>query len=1153
VVRRSKTRRLLFPVLAVAALAGSCAFVAAQVGPPTPPPKPGPAVPANLPSPGGGAPAAPPEEPLHLVRDLPGDSKPIILHADDITTWVEGGKRIVLLQGQVLVQQGVVQSRFQQGVVWADLERLQRTRVLHVEVYAEGDVQLENGSDKGTGQKAFLELNTRGEFKLNAHKNKVVQEARPQDPLYKRAQLEKTPPSPIQRTSATEPAAPTAGPKTQPVQGPPTPSPPPTFVVPVPVPIVPPSGSGPPASNPGLGGPVPPAPGGSANPPGGAPVPGALPLQSAPGPPAPGAAPAPGAEETAPPPRALGPNPAAPEVPRAFSIMPRTGTAFPDARILETPDGKQALVVTGGLILIVRDVDKLGVIDIEADRAVLWSRGDSPVLLENLRKPEGGSSRELEVYMAGNVVMRQQDLPKLPPPPVPGKPPPPPLPPSKRGITTRVLTAEELYYDVSRNVAIALKADLEVKQPNYPDPLHFKGVEVQQLSPTQFRAIKAELFNSKLPSDPGIEVFLSDATLEEQKYRRYTLWGTPVFDTHGEQEIGSRSIVDGRNVFFELEGVPFFYLPFATFDARHPLGPLQNLNLGYNQIFGFQFGATLDMYDLLGIDPIMPNSYWRTNVDYLSMRGPGFGTDFEGHATTFFGLPARNDVFLKAWGINDDGTDNLGGGRGELDHHPINRGRFFFRENVQDLPEGFSIQTQVSVLSDQNFLEQYYKPEFDMDLNQETYLYLKEQRDNWAVTGLVEPRVRNWVTEAEKLPEIQGHLIGESFFDRLTYNAQASAGYYQLKPAHTIPPPFEVTDQSDATFRFDLRQELSYPFYAGPVKVVPYGVLELTEYTSDLNGDSVGRIYEAGGVRASIPFTHLYPDIQSDWFNLNAINHKITVTGNAFIAHSDVPFYRLPQLDQLNDDATNQALNDIRPLQPILNPGHGVMLATSPLFDPQNYAIRRLVDNRIDTLDSIDVVQADIYQRWQTKRGYPGLQHTVDWMTLDLSASFFPRADHDNFGNSVGFLEYNWLWNVGDRNGFISSAWVDPVAGGARDFNIGGFFDRIDRTSLFLGYRQIDPVNSKLVTGAVSYMFSPKYSMAASIAYDLGTNQNVSTMVLFTRTGSDLQVSLGFTYNVLQNNFGFLFEILPTVVAQTKHNSALQGIGQGGSGLFGSR
>src|SRR5262249_54482485 len=150
--------------------------------------------------------------------------------------------------------------------------------------------------------------------------------------------------------------------------------------------------------------------------------------------------------------------------------------------------------------------------------------------------------------------------------------------------------------------------------------------------------------------------------------------------------------------------------------------------------------------------------------------------------------------------------------------------------------------------------------------------------------------------------------------------------------------------------------------------------------------------------RGTVPFSRLYPDVESELFNLNGIYHKITLGANYYVAHSDTPFTRLPQLDRLNDDATDQALRDLHPWLPIFYPGGlGTILATSPLYNPQTYAIRRLIDNRIDTLDTMDVLQMDLRQRWQTKRGYPGQQHIIDWMTLDLRASYFPHPERDNF------------------------------------------------------------------------------------------------------------------------------------------------------------
>src|SRR5262249_52486816 len=166
----------------------------------------------------------------------------------------------------------------------------------------------------------------------------------------------------------------------------------------------------------------------------------------------------------------------------------------------------------------------------------------------------------------------------------------------------------------------------------------------------------------------------------------------------------------------------------------------------------------------------------------------------------------------------------------------------------------------------------------------------------------------------------------------------------QLQPTDRPPPPVEITQRRDNTGRFDLFQELSLPLTLGPVRLVPYGVVDLTEYTSDLTGEARGRFYGGGGLRGSIPFTRLYPDVQSELLNLNGINHKIILAGNYYNVHSDTRFTQLPQLDPLNDDASDQSLRDIKPREQEFNPAHGTFISTSPIFDPSLFLIRRLVD-----------------------------------------------------------------------------------------------------------------------------------------------------------------------------------------------------------------
>ncbi len=384
---------------------------------------------------------------------------------------------------------------------------------------------------------------------------------------------------------------------------------------------------------------------------------------------------------------------------------------------------------------------------------------------------------------------------------------------------------------------------------------------------------------------------------------------------------------------------------------------------------------------------------------------------------------------------------------------------------------------------------------------------------------------------------MDGFLIGQSFFDRFTYNARTSlAPGAQLRVSTDPEPQVSITDRAVDTSRYDLLQELALPFYMGPVKVAPYVMLDTAYYSRDLYGQDVGRVWGAAGFRGSMPLTRLYRDAQSELFNVNGINHKIILGFNAFLARTNVPYQDLPQLDRLNDDATDMALRDIRPDYPTLYPGSALNLL-SPKFQPQNYALRQLVQTNIagpvDTLGSIDVIQADIRQRWQTKRGYPGMEHIIDWMSLDLFASFYPRKDTDNFGSYFGLLMYDWIWNVGDRTALFSNGWDDPFPGGAKMINIGAALSRSDRTNFSLSYRQIEPLQSRAVTGSATYIFSPKYALTAGITYDFGAVPVLTETLVLTRMGSDLQVSLGIAYNNLQNNFSLMFQIVPVLAASS--------------------
>src|SRR5262249_45993413 len=208
---------------------------------------------------------------------------------------------------------------------------------------------------------------------------------------------------------------------------------------------------------------------------------------------------------TAPPPRLLATTPQAPGTPaplRQFSIAPRRPGSFEFMTLPPRQDGEQVLVVTSGVIMNVRGLDRLDLLDIAADRLVLWTRGNVQELFNNMRQPGGETGRELEFYLSGNVEIR-----------------------SHSGTEDRLLRADEVFYDATRNVAVALNADLEFKQPGLPDPVHMQAKELHQLSLEKFEGVESRIFSSRTPGDPGLTVVFAKATLEQKKIIKKSIFG----------------------------------------------------------------------------------------------------------------------------------------------------------------------------------------------------------------------------------------------------------------------------------------------------------------------------------------------------------------------------------------------------------------------------------------------------------------------------------------------------------------------------------------------------------------------------------------------------------------------------------------------------
>src|SRR5205085_7986962 len=112
-----------------------------------------------------------------------------------------------------------------------------------------------------------------------------------------------------------------------------------------------------------------------------------------------------------------------------------------------------------------------------------------------------------------------------------------------------------------------------------------------------------------------------------------------------------------------------------------------------------------------------------------------------------------------------------------------------------------------------------------------------------------------------------------------------------------------------------------------------------------------------------------------------------------------------------------------------------------------------------------------------------------------------------------------------------SNGWYDPFKFGARYWEIGTVFSRDDRTSVSLAYRETEPIHTRVVSAATTYVFSPKYAITAITAYDMSSQASFTNIVQFTRIGTDLQITLGITYNSLIKTAGINLSVVPNLLA----------------------
>ncbi len=646
------------------------------------------------------------------------------------------------------------------------------------------------------------------------------------------------------------------------------------------------------------------------------------------------------------------------------------------------------------------------------------------------------------------------------------------------------IRAARLYYDFLEDRALILDAVVRTMLEQRGVPLYIRAAEIRQLSVSEFSADDAMLTTSEFHT-PHYHVGARHIDLVNRTPREPD-------GRAGAIRAGSFRIEDAT---LNVGGHPIAFWPYVRGNVDTSETAIRGMRTGFSDDFGFELETKWGLFNVLGLQT--PPGFDSTlNLDYFSERGPAIGIDANYEREKYFGL-------LRSYLMTDHGEDNLGEDREEVSPHDV-RGRLLVRHR-QYLEDDWQLSLELSYLSDKSFLEEFFETEFDTGKEQETLLYLKKQRDNWAFTAALQARILDFYTQTERLPDFSLHLVGESLPGGAVWYSENRAGIVRYRDAdQTFRELLRDgrTIGSGSTPRADTRQELDMPIDIGPVRFVPFAAGRGTAWDDSPHDGGLARGFGIVGVRGSSYFTRVYPQTRSSMFDVDGIRHIIKPDITAWTAES------------------NRDKEDLFPF-----------------------------DETVEEIAATDGVTVGVRQRWQTKRGAAENRHTVDVVTLDLELAAFNDSESDETTNgytsssrpensiSHNYFNTSFVWRINDRTALLNESNYDVNDGQFDIMNVSLAVERTPRLSYLIGYRFIDETESNLLGLDINYRLTEKHTLAVRELFDLDRGDTLDFTIAFVRRFPRWFTALSFQLDEAEDDYGISLSLWPEGLPQAAFGS----------------
>lgn len=662
----------------------------------------------------------------------------------------------------------------------------------------------------------------------------------------------------------------------------------------------------------------------------------------------------------------------------------------------------------------------------------------------------------------------------------------------EEGEGLRSIRCDEMYYDLKDSQALAVNATLKTFDTTRNIPVYVRAAKIRMLKQDVYTAENVTVTTSEFHV-PQLSVNAAEVVLTDT--------------TAADEASGSMSdhSFDARleNVEIKYYDNTMLRWPVLRNNLHQPDLPLKSVHVGDSSTWGPSVETRWHLARVLGLREA-EGTDGTLLLDYFGKRGPGGGVAFDYVRDDFFGD-------LEGYVINDHGQDRLGRTQARRDLEPPRdtRGRFRWQHR-QFMPHDWQVTTELSYLSDENYLEQFDRKEFYTEKEQETLVHLQRIQDNWGLALLGKGQINHFADTLEETPSAEFHWAGQSLFDdTFTFYSDSQISRYQHQfgdGATAVGPRNDFTfsyTRNELDLPVPLDDHVDLPWDLHKSKLVPFTAMTLgfedgAGFTTNLDDATVAPDssiwFGETGVRwFANPLWRTYPEVRSRLWDLNEIRHIIE-----------------PRITAIG------------------------------YFEGDVVAKQR------------DVVSVGVAQRWQTRRGRGKKRRVVDWLRVDVDFNWVRNASHrwngpseliwnqpfvplsdrfsgvlppadrrsgSFFGPSRSYIGTDFVWRLTDSTAILSDAYYDMHGGVIRQGNVGISHLRWPDLSLYLGSRYLRDVRNGLgekgsnaVTFAAAYKLDPRYALIFSQQYDMDYGDSIRSDVTLLRKYHRL--NYGFTFSV---------------------------------------